>query len=251
MTSEGATAAGSAVRGSDGRRELKVKRVLRPREQVEMQLKRMILDGSISQGERLPSENQLAEQFAVSRATVREALRSLAGSGLITKTPGAGGGSFVEFIDHNTISAHLTDHLTTTLEIGSISGDEVSEFRNLLEVPCARLAAANRTEEHIERLHAIVELEKSTTVDDPAVPDLNAQFHCTLADASGNRLLAAFVSALHGVTHPLAFVATSPELGRMAVKDHITITDAVAAGNPDKAAAAMQNHLVYLREHAA
>lgn len=230
---------------------MKVDRVLRPREQVEMQLKRAILDGTLKQGDRLPSENHLADQFAVSRATIREALRSLAEAGLISKTPGAGGGSFVEFIDHSTISAHLSDHLASTLEIGSITSQEVASFRNLLEVPCAELAAVNRSDEHVARLHEVIELEKSTTVDDPAVPELNAQFHRTLADASGNRLLAAFVSALHGVTHPLAFVSTSPELGRVAVRHHIAITAAVAASDPEAAAEAMEEHLDYLRTHGA
>lgn len=223
--------------------------VLRPRQQVERQLKTAILRGVFAQGARLPSEVQLAAEFRVSRATVREALRSLAEAGLITKSPGANGGSFVEFVDHHTLSTAVSERLTSTLELGSITYDEVAEFRNLLEVPSARLAARNRTDAQLAALRDIIDLEKKTTVDDPNVHQYNVQFHCLIAEAAGNRVLAAFVAALHRVTHPLTFIDTSPELGRQAVKHHIAIVSAVAAQSADKAADAMQRHLTYLREH--
>lgn len=225
--------------------------VLRPRQQVEKQIKQAILDGIVTQGERLPSEARLAEQFAVSRATVREALRSLAENGLITKSPGSQGGSFVDFVDHHALSGLVSDRLASTLRLGSITYEEVAEFRDLLEIPSARLAAKERREEHLEALHDIIEQEKNITVDDPKVPQLNAQFHSSLAEASGNRLLAAFVAALHSVAHPLAFIDTSPEVGRQAVRHHIAIYSAVNDRSPETAAEAMQQHLEYLRKHAA
>jgi DNA-binding FadR family transcriptional regulator len=227
-----------------------VEPVRRPREQVENQLRRAILTGVFPRGERLPSETQLAEQFQVSRSTIREALRSLAEAGLISKVPGANGGSFVEYFDHHHLADLVSERLSSTLELGSISYDEVAGFRNLLEVPCARLAALNRSEEHLAALHKVVEAEKHVTVDDPEVPAYNAEFHRILAEASGNRLVLAFVTALHSVMHPLAFIATSPEVGKQAVSHHIAIVGAVSSRDADKAAVAMERHLDYLREHA-
>jgi DNA-binding FadR family transcriptional regulator len=83
---------------------------------------------------------------------VREALRALAEKGLITKTPGARGGSFVQYVDHHVVSQVLSERLMSTMELGSISYGEVADFRNLLEIPSARLAAERRTEENLEEL---------------------------------------------------------------------------------------------------
>lgn len=182
---------------------------------------------------------------------MREALRALASNGLIVKTPGARGGSFVEYVDHHSLSAVFSDQLRSTLEMGSVTYDEVARFRNLLEIPSARLAAEHRTEAQLEELRMVIEREKTVSVEDPIVPTLNVQFHSALAEASGNRVLAASISALHNVTHPLAFIETSPELGRQAVRHQIAITAAVADQDPDAAAAAMERHLDYLILHAA
>lgn len=225
--------------------------ILRPRQQVEEQLKRAILSGVFQHHDRLPSESKLADQFGVSRATVREALRSLASSGLITKSPGARGGSFVEYVDHHALSDLLSERLRSTLELGSVTYDEVARFRNLLEIPSARLAAQNHTEEQLAELEAVIEQEKTVEVSDPVVPELNVAFHSELAEASGNRVLAASVASLHRVTHPLAFIQTSPELGRQAVRHHIAIFAAVRTGDPDEAAKKMETHLEYLLRNAA
>src|ERR1700689_745140 len=74
--------------------------VLRPREQVEEQIRAAILSGLLDVGSKLPSEAVLANQFSVSRTTVREALRSLATKSLIEKIPGPAGGTFVRKVDH-------------------------------------------------------------------------------------------------------------------------------------------------------
>ncbi|ORA26295.1 hypothetical protein BST13_32060 [Mycobacterium aquaticum] len=224
--------------------------MLRPRQQVENQLRSAILSGTFGRGDRLPSETQLAEQLRVSRATVREALRSLTQAGLIRKEAGAKGGSFVEDFDHHTLGNLLVERLNNTLELGSITYAEVDAFRNILEVPVVRLAAEHRDELHLAALRDVIDHEKAAAVTDPAISEYNRNFHTILADASGNRLLAAFVAALHRLAQPLEFIETSPELGRRAVIHHIDIVSAVAAHDADAAAEAMHKHLNYLRDHA-
>jgi len=224
--------------------------VQRPRQQVELQLRRAILEGTVSEGDRLPSEHALAESFKVSRATIREALRSLTEGGLLAKGPGTTSGLYVQRVDHNALSKVVSDRLANVLDVGSVTPEEVSVFRDLLEVPSARLAAANRTDEHIEALRNIIDEERAVTYDDPAVPELNAAFHTEVARASGNRVLSAFVAALHRTTHPLAFVNTNEELGREAVLHHIRIHRAIAIQSVAEAEAAMRSHLDYLAAHA-
>jgi GntR family transcriptional regulator, transcriptional repressor for pyruvate dehydrogenase complex len=228
-----------------------VQPVLRPREQVEAQLRAAIISGKLQRGDRLPPEAQLAADFSVSRTTVREALRALAAQGLITKLPGSKGGSFVEHLDHHKLETTFRDHLQSTLEVGAIDYNEVAQFRNLLEVPSARLAATYRTDADLEAISAVVEEEKGATTDDPRVPDLNVRFHVAVATASQNRILTAFVSALHRVAHPLSFIDTTEQVGRDAVRHHIRIHHAIEASDPEAAASAMVDHLNYLREHAA
>lgn len=225
--------------------------VLRPRQQVEAQLRNAIMSGQFAQGDRLPSEARLAERFEVSRATLREALQSLVEAGLITKLPGSTGGSFVQFVDHHKLSQLLSDQMSSVLDLGSIRHDEVAAFRDMLEVPCARLAAANRTDEDLAALADVIEREKATTVDDPSVPHFNAEFHSLVAQATQNRVVAAFVSALHRVAHPLAFIDTDAQVGKQAVRHHIELCAAIKARDAEGAAELMKQHLDYLNDHAA
>lgn len=206
--------------------------VLRPRQQVEQQLKQAILSGTIRKGERFPSESKLAEQFAVSRATVREALRSLAESGLIRKLPGASGGSFVEYVDHHSLSALLADRLRGTLELGSIDYAEVDQLLEILEVLSARLAAKQRTEEQLAALRALV--DEADADRDPA--ELEAEFHGVLGEASGNRVLASLLAALHRVQRPQTARPT-------AAAQHAALVSAVADGDAERAADLTSKHL--------
>jgi DNA-binding FadR family transcriptional regulator len=220
--------------------------ILRPREQVERQIREAIFSNVFAAGEKLPSETELASRFGVSRATVREALRSLASEGLIHKVPGAGGGSFVETIDFASLGLRLSDSMNNILRLGRISYEEITELRRMLEIPSARLAAEHRTDAHIERLRAILVQEQEVTVEDPRVAALDVGFHGALADATSNRLLCSFVSALHNVTRPVTFLALSPEAGRATVRQHLAIVEAVERPDPDAAEAAMRGHLDYV-----
>ena len=222
--------------------------IVRPREQVEGQIREAIFSNVFGRGDKLPSETDLAARFGVSRATVREALRALASEGLIHKVPGAGGGSFVETIDYESLGSWLSDSMNNILRLGTISYEEVTDLRRLLEIPSARLAAEHRTDEHIARLREIVAAERDVSVDDPSVPELDVSFHGALADATSNRLLSSFVSALHRVTRPVSFMALSPKAGRATVRQHIEIIDAIARSDADGAEAAMRAHLDYVAE---
>jgi GntR family transcriptional regulator, transcriptional repressor for pyruvate dehydrogenase complex len=226
-------------------------RVLRPREQVEERVRTMILEGELGIGERLPSEAELARQFNVSRTTIREALRSLHAQNLIDKVPGSGGGSFVRSVDHRSLGALLQESLHNLLQLGTLGWTEVAMVRQYLEVPSARLAAVHRSEDDLAVLAEVVDRQKHITVDDPEVPDLDAQFHAAIADASGNRVLAAFVHALHRETEPVHYLDLSPEVGRETVRQHRAILKALEAGNPDAAETAVVEHLTYLRDHIA
>ena len=229
-----------------GNHRFKARQVTRPRAQVEHQLKEAILSGQFSQGEKLPPETELAEQFGVSRPTVREALGGLVSAGLIRKIPGVSGGSFVNSVTPDSLGEMLTQSVDTILRLGSLNIRELTDVRRALEIPAARGAAVNRTEDHLAALRSIVERQRTTTIDDPRIPAYDLEFHSTVGRASGNRLLAAFIASVHDATHPAQYLEVTAEVGRRTVKQHMAIVAAIEAGNAASAAEAMEAHLDYV-----
>lgn len=211
---------------------VRVQPVLKAREQVERQLRHAIQSGGVGQGERLPSEMELTQIFSVSRTTVREALRSLAEEGLITRTPGARGGSFVERIDHHALVGLLHKPLTSTMKLGNITTAEVVDLRDLLAVAVAERAAENRKRHHLDELRRIVSAEQDGSASGAA--DLEEQFQLALAAATGNRLLTAFAATLSRT------VPATSDAPVEAARHHAAIVDAVDRRDPVAAAAAMR-----------
>ncbi len=221
--------------------------VRRAREQVETQLREAILSGVFTHGSKLPSEAELSASFGVSRTTVREALRSLANAGLINKVPGATGGSFVQAMDHRALESVIAESMDNILRLGSIDYSEVAQVRRFLEVPSASEAARNRTAEQLEALEGFVARETEIAVDDPDVATIDIEFHSEVASASGNRVLASFVSALHLVTRPVTMLILDAQVGAKTVRQHRKIVEAIAAQDPSAAGAAMAEHLDYVK----
>jgi GntR family transcriptional regulator, transcriptional repressor for pyruvate dehydrogenase complex len=220
--------------------------VRRAREQVEMQLQEAILAGTFKIGEKLPSEAELARSFGVSRTTVREALGTLATAGMISKIPGAGGGSFVRVVDHESLGLLLGESIENTLKFGSINFEEINNVRRLLEIPSAGAAARNRSAKDIEVLRSSIDRQRNTTVENPQLAELDSEFHMAIAEASKNRVLASFVFALHNVIRHVLYLNISAEEGKAAVQQHTAIAREIIEGDERGAAEAMQEHLDYL-----
>ena len=225
--------------------------VKRPRVQVEHQIREAILEGQFAQGDKLPPETELAELFGVSRPTVREALGALVSAGLIRKIPGVSGGSFVNTVTPDSLSRMLGESMGTIMRLGALHVGELTEVRRVLEVPAARMAAAHRSPAQVKDLWAIVDRQRSTTIDDPKIVSYDLQFHTLIGHASGNRLLAAFIAALHDATHPAQFLEVTPDVAETAVRQHIAIVKAIEGQSPSDAEGAMVEHLEYLLRYSA
>ena len=131
-------------------------------EQVAIQLQELIIKGTLTVGERLPAEGEMAAQFGVSRSTIREALRGLSSQRLVYTKRGVSGGTFVA----EPSSEHVHTYLETTIGLLSgadvVSVDEILEARELFEVPAARLAAVRRSEDDLSRLRATLAPDDGT-----------------------------------------------------------------------------------------
>jgi GntR family transcriptional regulator, transcriptional repressor for pyruvate dehydrogenase complex len=229
--------------------ELEVVKSRRPKayEDIAAQLIQQIVKGQRSHGERLPSETVLADEFGVSRATIREALRALAARDLIRTAKGMGGGSYVQVpsIDH------IADSLSTSLNMMSsaktLTVEELLEARELLEVPAARLAATRRSQTDVERLlHSIN--DDRLDVDAEAEVIRNTDFHGIVIEACGNQLLSIAAQPVFMVLRT-GFMRTSIDAQVLAgiQEQHHEIALAIDRGDADSAGKLMREHLDYLR----
>src|SRR5215212_11970491 len=117
-------------------------------------LRARILTRELRPGQRLPIEPDLADEYDVSRSTVREALRVLASQGLVSTTRGMQGGSFISCPEPGQISEYLHASLGLLAESRNVGVEAMLEAREFLEVPAAGVAAVRRTEVQLEALRA-------------------------------------------------------------------------------------------------
>jgi DNA-binding FadR family transcriptional regulator len=209
-------------------------------------LREEITSGRLRPGDRLPTEPQLCAQSGLSRSTVREALRLLTSQHLIITTRGVNGGSFVAEPSAAKVAETLESGLGMLMANGNLEAHHLLEVRQLLEVPGAELAAANRTEAHLAGL--------AGAIFDPA-DDLDRilaairMFHVTLCAASGNPVLQLISLPLYALVNErdLTLQAPADYLHRVDL-EHRAILDAIAAGDGPGAAEAARRHLGHLRD---
>lgn len=208
--------------------------------QVADDLRRRIVAGALAVGDRLPSEDALADEFAVSRSTVREALRVLASQHLVTTTRGVTGGTFVALPDREQVADLLELNVGQLTLAHEITVDQLLVVREALEVPAASLAA--------ERVAAGTDGVPELHASDDQTFETNRSFHRDLLVASGNPLLEIVTRPVFSVLERRWLREHAPTTFWTRVHDdHAAIADAVRAGDPDAAAAAMRSHLADLR----
>lgn len=192
----------------------------------------LIESGRMPPGSKLPAEHAMAERFRVSRPVVREALGALRATGVLESRTGSG--TFVR-------ASHPS---AVVLLLGRYSSGHLHEVRVQLEVPGAGLAARRRTVEHLHRLGEIlVRHEGCTDVEEWVNEDL--AFHVTLAEATGNPVLARLVSELRELQREQSRVMAGASGGALRAPDeeHRAILDAVAQRDETAARQAMAAHL--------
>jgi DNA-binding FadR family transcriptional regulator len=209
-------------------------------------LRARILTRELLPGQRLPVEPDLADQYGVSRSTVREALRVLASQGLITTTRGVSGGSFVAYPSPKQMSDYLHASLGLFAESEDLAVDALLEARDMLEVPVAGLAAVRRTASDLDTLRA--KLGEPAGSEPRQIMEFARGFHEALLHIAGNAIVEALTRPVFEVLYERMLLLTAPEPTWSRVKDdHELIFAAVAAGDAEAARAEMQIHLEKLR----
>lgn len=217
------------------------------------QLETMILEGTLQPGERLPPERVLAEQFGVSRPSLREAVKRLAARGLLTSRQGGG-----NYVTEN-VGASFSDPLVALLENRPEAQRDLLEFRRTLEADCAFYAAQRATEvdrQHLqaafEELQACYASERSRDVEAEGAAD--ARFHLAIAEASHNVVLLHTIRNLFNmlkssvVTNIGGMYAREAET-REGLKDqHRMLFEAIMEGQAEEARDLARTHIQYVQQ---
>jgi len=157
--------------------------------QIADQLREAIVSGHFKIGERLPTEDELAQRFGVSRPSVREALKRLAAQNLVRARRGPTGGNFVVQPSYDELATSLSGAATLLVGMGALDIVEIIEARRVLQGSCLEMTLQNATEENIVGIETALKRQQDPDISDEAFCQADVAFHRALVDASGNGML--------------------------------------------------------------
>jgi GntR family transcriptional repressor for pyruvate dehydrogenase complex len=143
-----------------------------------------ILDRRLSEGERLPSETELARQFGVNRSTVREAVRELESNGLVARRRGS-----KLLVVTRPEADHVADGVSRALVLHDVTYLDVWEALTILEPPIAENAARKRSEADLERMVGAAGNFATDNMDAARAALHAAEFFRMVGAATHNRIL--------------------------------------------------------------
>jgi GntR family transcriptional repressor for pyruvate dehydrogenase complex len=205
-------------------------------QQVAAAVAEAIARGEYPTGSRLPSERDLAEEFGVSRPTVREAMLALEIRGMVEARHGSG--------IYVTETPPL-ERAAPELDIGAF---ELTEARALFEGEAAALAATSITDEQLAELEAILGDMVEENAGDPQGEKADRRFHMKIAEATRNAAVVSVVEGLWDLRERSPLCRHMLERARQAgvkpmIGEHRTLLDALKARDPQRARRAMREHL--------
>jgi GntR family transcriptional repressor for pyruvate dehydrogenase complex len=215
--------------------------VARASSAIAEQIRTAIVTGQLGQGDRLPPERELAEQFGVSRVTVRDALRALEAMGLIDVRVGARGGAFVTVPTGAVVGQTMSDMMM----MQAITPEDIVEARLIVELGTITIACARATDEDIARLRELSDRARRALAAKTYTRELSWDFHALLADLTHNGavegLTQSFRSSLS--MHPIRTREGARAFERT-VEEHDRILEALERRDGSTARREMATHLL-------
>jgi GntR family galactonate operon transcriptional repressor len=210
--------------------------------QVAHQIGRRVVSGAIAEGDFLPRESDLSQQFSVSRQAVREALKVLAAKGLVQSRRRTGTlvlpRSAWNLLDPDVLAWHPPSRITPKFLA------DLVELRRVIEPAAAEFAAIHGDSAQIAAIGAALDAMRRSVDDVDAFHRADAEFHVAIFAASGNDLidrLSTILRPLLDTSFPLQARSRVDFLGVVAL--HVTVYDAIVASKPVKARKGMQKIL--------
>lgn len=205
--------------------------------EVYNQIRNNIKDGMWPAGSKIPSENELANQFGVSRVSVRNAVNILSGQGILESRHGEG--TFVSDLSIDSYFRALVPLLT--VNAGNLVA--VYEFRKILEVGNVRLLFRNLKETDVSDLENNYSEMLSAQDDIEKFVNLDYQFHQLIADKTGNPVCGSMHEILRKALLPFQLRVQTAFGTKGGSKYHRLVLDAITRGKEDEAVALMTEHM--------
>ncbi len=216
-------------------------------ESIIQQIREAIFAGLLQPGDKLPSERELIKTFHVSKATMREALRSLEVLGFLDIRQGVSGGAFVTSIDMK----KARELFVNILHFKKLSLKNLAEVRVILETHTAATAAKTITTAELKQLRTLIEQAR----DDLHRKDLSRlrrnelDFHRIIGNACGNPLLSLFVDLVHNLlADAKEILKPKSDFSVRVLEAHQRIHAALKDRNVDKARLEMLRHLMEVED---
>jgi DNA-binding FadR family transcriptional regulator len=202
-----------------------------------------VIRGALAEGDVLPTEPVLCEQFGFSRTVIREALKMLEERGLVRVEQGRG--TTVQPRDTWNLLDPVVLRIALAHDVDLTLLDDLVEVRKLLEREMASAAASRLSPEELDALAATIDEMAGAYDDYERFRTFDQQFHAIVMKASGNEVGLTIVRSIHrhgDVTPPLAGVTSRSQLERTA-REHKGIYEALAAGDGELAGDRIAAHI--------
>ncbi|MBD2866082.1 FadR/GntR family transcriptional regulator [Paenibacillus oceani] len=210
---------------------------------ISEKLKQYIIEQQLTPGQKLPSERELVKTLEVSRSVLREALRALENSGILSIRHGEGA-----FIQRHNI-APVFNQLMFLWKLDHKKVCELFELRQVFELSAIEQAVDNATESDFDRLETLALRMKQVAGDTRRIQETDIAFHQTLISATHNELFTQLTELI------VQYFASIPhhhmgekELGK-SVEEHLQIVDALRSRNPIEAKRILRSHLQFSKKY--
>jgi DNA-binding FadR family transcriptional regulator len=240
--------------GPEARRRLSAPRIA---EIVADELRRQIIDGELADGDLLPRQEVLVQQFNVSLVSLREALRILETEGLVSVRRGNRGGAVVH-APAKTSAAYM---LGLLLQSESVVVADLGTALLELEPACAALAAqrADRANTIVPELKQVNDAMAAHLDDGPKFTEIGRQFHDLIVRGCGNRTIIAVVGTLETLwtSHEQQWADESAAQGsypslakrRAVLNTHVKLAKMIEEGDGERARRIAARHLADTQNH--
>lgn len=206
---------------------------------IAQEIEDQVLSGRLPMGSALPSETSLAEQFSVSRSTIREAIRLLEQIGIIRRAQGRNRLKITQPRPED-----IGARIKTAFLLQRTTFEQLWQVLNAIEPTCAAVAAEKVTPEHIESIEDNLNRTETAQAAGGDLVELDIEFHNLIAQATGNGALQLSRETVGELFYP-AFTQVMKRLnaGERLILAHRKIFDAIKAGDASEAKNWMERHI--------
>lgn len=207
------------------------------------QIRDAVLSGQLKPGDRLASEKELIDQFGVSKATLREALRALEAMGLVQTRKGAAGGVYITEVNLQTTIHSMMNFL----HFRSVSISEVTMLRYMMEPIIVRIAATKITDKELDQLATYIS-ENYTDAESRKKKDIS--FHRYLSRMTKNSMLILIIDFIESLLNEIKqLLELEADFYAMVNNNHRRILDFLIQGDAINASRAMAEDVIMVGKY--